>query len=85
MTVEADESGPLNAHRLIELLVRLGVQPNEAIQNAWVQSKALKGLGLEGDALDAALVFAGGEEWVDNGPRAGTMVLTDKGADEGKN
>jgi hypothetical protein len=44
----------------------------------------LEALGLEGDDLDAALIFAGGEDWIDNGTKAGTVVLTEKGVREGK-
>jgi hypothetical protein len=84
MKTQADENGPANARRLLKLLASAGVKANQPLQNAWVQSEALKALRLEGDDLDAALIFAGGEDWIDNGTKAGTVVLTEKGVREGK-
>lgn len=79
MTTEADIDGPANARRLLGLFIRSGVAANEPMQSSWVQSEALRALGLRGDALDAALTYAGSEEWIDNGPGQGTIVMTDAG------
>ncbi len=65
------------ARQLLKVLVNAGFSVDEPVQDDWVQSEALRTLGLEGDALDAALTLAGEQGWIDPGP--GTLVLTHAG------
>ena len=51
--------GESTATQLMKVLVDAGLSVDEPVQNAWVQSEALRTLGLEGEALDAALTLAG--------------------------
>ena len=67
------------ARQLLKVLVDAGLSVEEPVQNAWVQSEALRTLGLEGDALDAALTLAGEQGWIEPGPGPGTLVLTHAG------
>ncbi len=67
------------ARQLMKVLVDAGFAVDEPVQNAWVQSEALRALGLEGEALDAALTLAGEQGWIDTGPGPGTLVLTHAG------
>jgi len=67
------------ARQLMKVLVNAGFGIDEPVQNAWVQSEALRTLGLEGDALDAALRLAGEQGWIGPGPGPGTLVLTHAG------
>jgi catalase (peroxidase I) len=67
------------ARQLLKVLVDAGLSVEEPVQNAWVQSEALRTLGLEGDALDAALTLAGEQGWIVPGPGPGTLVLTHAG------
>ena len=67
------------ARQLMKVLVDAGFSVDEPVQNAWVQSEALRTLGLEGDALDAALTLAGEQGWIVPGPGPGTLVLTHAG------
>ncbi len=67
------------ARQLLKVLVDAGLGVDEPVQNAWVQSEALRTLGLEGDALDAALTLAGEQGWIETGPAPGTLVLTHAG------
>jgi hypothetical protein len=63
----------------MKVLVDAGFGVDEPVQNTWVQSEALRTLGLEGEALDAALTLAGEQGWIDPGPGPGTFVLTHAG------
>ncbi len=67
------------ARQLLKVLVNAGFAVDEPVQNAWVQSEALRAMGLEGGALDSALTLAGEQGWIENGPRPGTLVLTTVG------
>lgn len=69
----------LAAKRLLRMIAASGFEPGDAVQNAWVQAQALRGLGLDGYILDAALTLAGEQGWIENGPRPGTLALTDQG------
>jgi hypothetical protein len=63
----------------MKVLVDAGFSVDEPVQNAWVQSEALRTLGLEGETLDAALTLAGEQGWIGTGPSPGTLVLTHGG------
>ncbi len=67
------------ARQLLKVLIDAGFNVDEPVQNTWIQTEALRVLGLEGAALDAALRLAGEQGWVENGPQPGTMVLTAAG------
>ena len=68
------------ARQLMKVLVDAGFGVDEPVQNTWVQSEALRTLGLEGEALDAALTLAGEQGWIGPGPGpGGTLVLTHAG------
>ena len=67
------------ARQLMKVLVDAGFGVDEPVQNAWVQSEALRTLGLEGETLDAALTLAGEQGWIGTGPSPGTLVLTHAG------
>jgi catalase (peroxidase I) len=67
------------ARQLLKVLVDAGLSVDEPVQNAWVQSEALRTLGLEGDALDAALSLLANKGWIVPGPGPGTLVLTHAG------
>ncbi len=67
------------ARQLMKVLVNAGFNVDEPVQDDWVQSEALRTLGLEGDALDAALRLAGEQGWIGPGPGPGTLVLTHAG------
>ena len=67
------------ARQLLKVLVNAGFSVDEPVQDDWVQSEALRTLGLEGDALDAALRLAGEQGWIGPGPGPGTLVLTHAG------
>lgn len=67
------------ARQLLKVLVDAGFDVHEPVQNAWVQSEAMRALGLQGDALNSALTLAGEQGWIDNGPAPGTLVLTAAG------
>ncbi len=73
----AESEGP--ARQLMKVLVNAGFNVDEPVQDDWVQSEALRTLGLEGDALDAALRLAGEQGWIGPGPGPGTLVLTHAG------
>ncbi len=64
------------ARQLLKVLVDAGFDVDEPVQNAWVQSEALRALGLQGEALDSALTLAGEQGWIESGPGPGTLVLT---------
>ena len=67
------------ARQLLKVLVDAGLKVDEPAQNAWIQTEAFRALGLDGDALNAALRLAGEQGWVEKGPQPGTMVLTTAG------
>ena len=67
------------ARQLLKVLVNAGFSVDEPVQDDWVQSEALRTLGLEGEALDAALRLAGEQGWINPGPGPGTLVLTHAG------
>jgi hypothetical protein len=64
------------ARQLLKVLIDAGLKVDEPAQNAWIQTEALRALGLDGEALNAALRLAGEQGWVENGLQPGTMVLT---------
>jgi hypothetical protein len=64
----------LEARRLVTLLVSKGVQANGHVQNALIQQWAAEA-GLD----DRHLVAASNLGWIDNGPIAGTITLTEEG------
>ena len=72
-----ESEGP--ARQLMKVLVNAGFSVDEPVQDDWVQSEALRTLGLEGEALDAALTLAGEQGWIETGPAPGTLVLTHAG------
>jgi hypothetical protein len=53
------------ARQLMKVLVNAGFSVDEPVQDDWVQSEALRTLGLEGEALDAALRLAGEQGWIE--------------------
>ncbi len=67
------------ARQLMKVLLDAGFGVDDPVQNAWVHSEALRTLGLEGEALDAALTLAGEQGWIETGPAPGTLVLTHAG------
>ncbi len=67
------------ARQLMKVLVNAGFSVDEPVQDDWVQAEALRTLGLEGEALDAALRLAGEQGWINPGPGPGTLVLTHAG------
>lgn len=67
------------ARQLMKVLVDAGFSVDDPVQNAWVQSEALRTLGLEGETLNAALALAGEQGWIETGPGPGTLVLTHAG------
>ena len=73
----AESEGP--ARQLMKVLVNAGFSVDEPVQDDWVQSEALRTLGLEGEALDAALRLAGEQGWINPGPGPSTLVLTHAG------
>jgi hypothetical protein len=66
-----------NAKNIIRLMVAKGLVAGDAVQNATIQANALQ-LGLDGEDLIAALIFAGERSWIENGPH-GTAILTNDG------
>jgi hypothetical protein len=64
----------LEARRLVTLLVSKGVQANGHVQNALIQQWAAEA-GLD----DGHLLAAGDLGWIDKGPIAGTITLTEEG------
>ena len=76
--METDESES-TARQLMKVLVDAGFAVDEPVQNTWVQSEALRALGLEGEALDAALTLAAEQGWITPGSGPGTLVLTHAG------
>lgn len=67
------------ARQLMKVLVDVGFSVDDPVQNTWVQSEALRALGLQGEALDAALTLAGEQGWINPGQGPGTLVLTHAG------
>jgi hypothetical protein len=68
------------AKKIVSLLVRNGVKAGDSTQNATITEWATK-IGLEGRALNEALIAAGGLNWIEDGPRVGTVTLTKEGYD----
>ena len=66
-----------NARALVKLLVTKGVEVAVPVHNAQVQDWATQA-GLD-SILDEALVSAGDNGWIDNGPIPGTIKLTQNG------
>ena len=66
-----ESEGP--ARQLMKVLVNAGFNVDEPAQDDWVQSEALRTLGLEGEALDADLlqVCEAGPVWIDVPSRQG--------------
>ncbi len=56
------------------------VRPHLPIASAVVRKWAVEA-GLDDGALDDGLSYAGDHGWIDNGPRAGTVVVTQAGVD----
>jgi len=71
-----------NAKRLMRDLVARKRKPNDVIQNAQLQRIAMAS-GIDGAAHLAAIEFAGKQNWIGDGPRLGTVVLTQAGWDAG--
>ena len=67
------------ARQLLKVLIDAGLKVDEPVQNAWIQTEALRALGMDGEALNAALNLAGEQGWVENGSQPGTIVLTAAG------
>jgi hypothetical protein len=61
------------------MIVECGFEPGDPMQNAWLQTEALRALALERDALDVALTVAGEQGWLENGRQPGTLTLTARG------
>jgi hypothetical protein len=71
-----------NAKKLIKLLVNKGAKDDGFVQAAMVTKWAVEA-GME-DILHDALVFAGDNDWIADGPIKGTIKLTPKGFAIGK-
>jgi hypothetical protein len=71
-----------NAKRLMRDLVARKQKPNDVIQNAQLQRIAIAS-GIDGAEQAAAIEYAGKQDWIGNGPRAGTIVFTQAGWDAG--
>jgi hypothetical protein len=70
------------ARTIVKVMVARGVQASGHVQNSLIQSWAVEA-GLD-DVLGDALVSAGILKWIDNGPLAGTITLTEAGYIAGK-
>ena len=73
-----DELSRADALRLMEALVRAGVQPDHDMGKASISEIAF-GIGLDGWELDKALMYADGHSWIDLGAREGWMRITAAG------
>ncbi len=73
----SESEGP--ARQLLKVLIDAGFKVDEPVLIAWIQTEALRALGLDGEALNAALNLAGEQGWVENSPQTGTMVLSAAG------
>jgi hypothetical protein len=54
----------LNAIRLLQALVAAGAKSDAPMANAWISKIALE-IGLKGEEFHSALVYAGGQDWLD--------------------
>jgi hypothetical protein len=71
--VVATDTVKQDARTILKMLVDKGLQAGEALQNTMIQSYALA-LGLDGDRLDKALIFAVDEGWIEDGPPGATRL-----------
>jgi hypothetical protein len=68
----------LNAIRLLLALVAAGATSDAPMANAWISKVALK-IGLKGGEFHSALVYAGGQDWLDRDEKEGWTSLTRAG------
>lgn len=68
----------LNAIRLLQALVAAGANSDTPMANAWISKVALE-IGLKGEEFHSALVYAGGQDWLDNDQKQGWTSLTRAG------
>ena len=54
----------LNAIRLLQALVAAGAKSDAPMANGWISKVALE-IGLKGEEFHSALVYAGGQDWLD--------------------
>jgi hypothetical protein len=67
-----------NAIRLIKAMVGKGYDSDTPTPNAQITALALE-ISLEGEELDAALIYAGKYGWLNRTQRAGWIFLTHAG------
>jgi hypothetical protein len=65
----------LNAIRLLQALVAAGANSDAPMANAWICTVALE-IGLKGEEFHSALVYAGGQDWLDRDQKEGWTFLT---------
>src|SRR5215472_2216871 len=68
----------LNAIRLLQALVAAGANSDAPMANAWISRVALE-IGLKGEEFRSALVYAGGQDWLDRDQKEGWTSLTREG------
>jgi hypothetical protein len=65
----------LNAIRLIDALRTAGATADAAVAASWIKAIALE-IGLKGEELHAALVYAGAQGWLNNDQKDGWTSFT---------
>ena len=68
----------LDAIRLLQALVAAGAKSDAPMANAWISKVGLE-IGLKGEEFHSALVYAGGQDWLDNDQKEGWTSLTRAG------
>jgi hypothetical protein len=59
----------------LQALVAAGANSDTPMANAWISKVALE-IGLKGEEFHSALVYAGGQDWLDNDQKEGWTSLT---------
>lgn len=68
----------LDAIRLLQALVAAGAKSDAPMANAWISKVGLE-IGLKGEEFHSALVYAGGQDWLDRDQKEGWTFLTRAG------
>jgi hypothetical protein len=63
---------------VLSRLVAAGANSDTPMANAWISKVALE-IGLKGEEFHSALVYAGGQDWLDNDQKEGWTSLTRAG------
>ncbi len=67
------------AIRLLQAVIAAGARCDVPTANDWIQKTALERASLDGEELDAAVVYAAEQEWIERALMPGYTSLTEAG------